>query len=364
MLYRVSLGLTFTSGFTAPVVAQTTSKNVVLVVLDGVRWQEIFTGADSVLLARESDAVRTVFWRATPEARRTVLMPFLWTIGARDGVILGNRSRGSSMRVTNGRNVSYPGYDEMLTGKPDARIRNNRAGRNRHRTLFDWLAAKPEFDGRVAAYGTWGTFDDIFNRDRADFVVRAGWRPPYATPRTAEDSSINRVYRAATREFNDVAPDSLLQRVVLSGLRRETPRVMFVGFGATDEWAHHGKYGQTLRAVQLADSLIAELWKTLQSMPEYRGTTTLLITTDHGRGSTARTWRDHDDKTPGSDETWLAAIGPDTPPIGERRSGAMLATSQIAATIAALLGEDYASTVDGVAPPIADLIRRRAVRDQ
>jgi hypothetical protein len=284
-------------------------------------------------------------------------MPFLWKTVARRGAVVGNRSLGSVMRVTNGRNVSYPGYDEMLTGKPDARIRNNRAGRNRHATLLDWLAARPAFVDRVAAYGAWNTFDDIFNRDRAAFTLRAGWRQPYSPPRAAEDSSIDRVYRAASREFDDVAPDTLLQRVVLNDLKTAMPRVVFVGFGATDEWAHRGRYAEMLRALQVADSLIAELWATVQSLPSYRNATTLVITTDHGRGSTGKTWRDHDEKTLGSDEAWLAVIGPDTPAIGEYRGGEEITSSQIAATVAALLGEDYASANAGVAPPIAEVFR-------
>jgi hypothetical protein len=343
---------------TAPCAAQTATRNVVLVALDGVRWQEVFRGADSTLLARQSPAARDMFWREGPDARRAALMPFLWTTVARHGAIVGNRALGSTMRVTNGRNVSYPGYDEMLTGKPDPRIRNNRAGKNRHATVFDWLAARPGFGDRVAAYGAWDTFDDIFNRDRAAFAVHAGWRRPYPNPRTAEDSSIDRVYRAASREFAGVAPDTLLQRVVLNDLRTAKPRVLFVGFGATDEWAHRGRYAEMLRALRIADSLIAELWATVQSLPEYRNATTLVITTDHGRGSSEAAWRDHDEKTPGSDETWLAVIGPDTPAVGECRDGEEITASQIAATVAALLGEDYASAAPGVAPPIAEVLRR------
>jgi hypothetical protein len=340
-----------------PCAAQTVTRNVVLIALDGVRWQEVFHGADSTLLARESAAARHTFWRATEAARRAELMPFLWSTIAREGVIAGNRSVGSVVRVTNGRDVSYPGYDEILTGKPDPSIRNNRAGKNRHATLFDWLAGRPGFAGRVAAYGGWETFDDIFNRDRASFVVRAGWRAPYSPPRTADDSLIGRRYRSASREFDDVAPDTLLQRVVLNDLRTARPRVLFVGFGVTDEWAHRGRYAELLRAMHVADSLIAELWRTVQSMPAYRDSTTLVITTDHGRGSSAASWRDHDERTSGADETWVAMIGPATPATGELRTGEIRA-SQIAATIAALLGEDYVSASSGVGSPIAGVMRR------
>src|SRR6185503_18247213 len=60
------------------------TENVVLVTYDGLRWQEVFSGADEVLLTKENGGVRDVqaerkaFWRDTPEARREALLPFLW----------------------------------------------------------------------------------------------------------------------------------------------------------------------------------------------------------------------------------------------------------------------------------------------
>jgi hypothetical protein len=341
-----------------PVAGDGRTKNVVLVVIDGLRWQEVFTGADSTLLARESAAVRAAFWRPSPGERRAALMPFLWSTIARDGALFGDRVSGSDVRVTNQRNVSYPGYNELLTGKVDPRIRDNDFGANRNATVLHWLAAKPAFRGRVAAYGTWEKFDEIFDRRRGSFVVRAGWTPPYQPARTPEESAIDRAYRSPRHQFDDVAPDALMQRVVLNDLRALAPRVMFVGYGEADEWAHKGEYDRVLHAAHAADSLIAELWATLQSRPNYRGTTTLIITADHGRGASPSSWRNHDQRTRGSDETWLAVIGPDTPALGVHPLTARITATQVAATVAALLGENYASAVPGVGAPIGEIIGR------
>lgn len=332
------------------------SSKAVLVVIDGLRWQEVFTGADSTLVAAAAPDVRRDFWRPTPTARREALMPFLWRTVAAEGSLFGNRAKGSVVRVANGRNVSYPGYDEILTGRVDPRIRDNRAGANRNETVFDWLNAKLAFAGHVAAYGTWQTFDEIFNRERAAFVLRAGWRIPYDPPRTPAQVAIDQLYRGR-RRFRDVAPDTLLQRVVLTDLPTIEPRALFVGYGETDEWAHDGRYGEVLRAAHTADSLVAELWSALQASAEYHGVTTLIITTDHGRGATASTWRKHDDRTRGSDETWLAIIRPDIQRLGEVGNGAPITASQIAATFAAAVGETYESSGAEIASPI-DLRRR------
>lgn len=345
----VSIAAVFGSTAAPP---STTTQNVVLVVVDGLRRQEVFTGADSSLIARDSATIRELFWRPDAIGRRTALMPFLWTSMARDGVVYGDRTVGSAARVANGRNVSYPGYNEILTGRPDPRIRDNRAGRNPNETLLEWLGVRPGFSGRVAAYGTWKTFVDIFGGDRARFVVRAGWGAPYATPRSAADSAINRAYRSTRHEFDDVAPDILMHRVVLNDLITTRPRVLFVGYGEPDEWAHAGRYERYLRSMHVADSLIANLWTSLQALPEYRGTTTLLVTTDHGRGASRDSWRTHDEKTRGSDETFIAVLGPDTPALGTNVMPGTVTASQIAATLIAFLGEDLASAIPGVGAPL------------
>ena len=77
---------------------------VIVITFDGLRWQEVFTGADSVLISdpsfsRDPDALRAEYWRATPEARRQVLMPYTWSHIASHGYLLGNRYKNSLMQV-------------------------------------------------------------------------------------------------------------------------------------------------------------------------------------------------------------------------------------------------------------------------
>src|SRR5438045_4187729 len=155
-------------------------RNVILVVSDGLRWQEVFRGADSLLLFGDSrtvggngTGVRRDFWRATVGERRQALMPFVWGTMARNGLLLGNRDLGSSVSVTNGLNFSYPGYNELLVADPDARIGRNDYGPNPNVTVFEWLNRQREFRGRVAAVGAWTTFSDIFNRRRSGLPMHA-----------------------------------------------------------------------------------------------------------------------------------------------------------------------------------------------
>ena len=62
--------------------ARRQTRNVFLVMTDGLRWQEVFGGADERLINKENgvsdpDSLRREYWRDTPAARREALMPFL-----------------------------------------------------------------------------------------------------------------------------------------------------------------------------------------------------------------------------------------------------------------------------------------------
>jgi len=97
------------------------------------------------------------------------------------------------------------------------------------------------------------------------------------------------------------------------------------------------------------------LWDLVQSMPEYRGKTTLIVLPDHGRGVGAQ-WTDHGEKIPESKQTWMAFLGPDTPALGERKQAAPVSESRVAATLAALLGQDYHAAVPKSGEAIGDVL--------
>ena len=61
----------------------------------------------------------------------------------------------------------------------------------------------------------------------------------------------------------------------------------------------------------------------------------------------------------GSENVWIAVIGPDTAPLGERSHTAEVHQAQIAATLAALLGRDYRQAVPAAAAPLAEVIGPR-----
>ena len=331
--------------------------NVVLIVTDGFRWQELFGGADPALNNSEfggvedTAAVRRAYLVGDPDANRRALMPFMWSVIARDGQIFGDRDLGSTVAVTNGYKFSYPGYNEMLTGKADPRIDRNDFGPNPNVTVFEWLAGQPGFAGTVAAFGTWDVFASIFNQDRAPMWVRAGWDEPFPGDTAPRRVLLDTLYATTTRVWQEMPYDAFMQAVVMDYVRTERPQALYIGYGETDEWAHEGRYDQYLASAHRVDGFIRDLWTTMQAMPDYAGRTTFIITTDHGRGSGLKAWRNHGADVDGAEYIWVAVLGPETPGLGIRRNLPDLTQSQIAATVAAAVEMDWAAA-SGAAPPL------------
>ena len=340
------------------------TRNVLLVTTDGLRWQEVFGGADRALLNREKGgvvdllALSTAFNRDTPEERREALMPFFWRTIARQGQVFGNAEAGETVKVTNGRNFSYPGYNELFTGWADPRIDSNNKVPNQNVSVLEWLNRQADFRGRVAAFGSWEVFPYILNRFRSKIRVVAAWERQTGRNLSPEERMIAQLKADTTRLWPECCFDVFTFRSALAYLKRKQPRVLYIGLGETDEWGHAGRYDHYLEAAHRVDGYLKTLWETVQSIPQYRDSTTLIVTTDHGRGDAPVEWKSHGQKIKGSERIWMAVMGPDTP-ARRREEGTplvKLTQSQVAATVAAVLGQDYRAFEPRAAPPIASVL--------
>jgi hypothetical protein len=325
----------------APVLAEAAERRLVLVTLDGLHWTEVFRGADPDRVAdkafvHETDDVKGRF--VTPPDRAKALMPFLHEVVAKQGVLLGDRANGSCAAVSNDQWFSYPGYNEILTGKPDPKINTNEFGPNPNVTFLEWLNRRPGFKGKVQVTASWDHYEDIVNAPRSGVKVSDGWDDLPAT--TPEEARLAEFARWSPRLWATVRNDAITHGYALETLKREKPRVLYVAYGETDDFAHEGRYDLTLDAARRADGYIAEIWKTLQADPVYRGVTTLIVTTDHGRGEgPGEAWKHHGKPAhKGSDAVWIGVIGPDVLPGAKPKD--CVSSSQIAATALRVLGED------------------------
>ncbi len=330
--------------------AQQKTENVILITLDGYRWQELFNGAEQRLMTREflatdSAALAKEFWLDTPEKRREKLMPFVWTVVAKQGQLYGNRAYNNFANVTNQQWFSYPGYSEILCGfADDARINSNDKFENPNTNVLEYLQKQPRFAGKVAAFSSWDVFPYIINTGRSKVSVNAGIVEAKDKPNDRE-KWLNEIMNEVPNPLGDVRLDAFTFNYAFEYLKKNKPRVLYIAFDETDDFAHGGKYDLYLRAAHYTDGFFKTLWDWCQSDPQYKGKTTVIITCDHGRGSVNKDdWRHHGIKMPNADQIWMAVIGPDTPATGEMKSAGQVYQNQIAKTISKLLGVDYQNT--------------------
>ncbi|WJG09607.1 alkaline phosphatase family protein [Aliiglaciecola sp. LCG003] len=352
--------------------------NLIVITIDGLRWQEVFRGADENLIkhadfVQHPEVLKQVFWDPEPAVRRAKLMPFFWETLVKQGIAIGNRDIGSNMSAANPWLFSYPGYSEIFTGRVDESLNSNQKIPNPNISFLEYLNNQPGYGSNIAVFAGWDVFPAIFNTQRSKLYVNAGFMPAPA-PLTENTKLLNALQQEIPSPWHNVRLDAFTYRFAKEYLLTEQPSVLAIAFAETDDFAHDGSYDQYLKAANRTDAFIQDLWETLQSMPKYRNNTTLLITTDHGRGSDAKQWQHHASRSAiegymknlaefpdgivGSEHIWLAAIGPQISAKGQVTTLVEIEQQQIAATALTLLGEDPVSFNPKAANMIKQVIEK------
>ena len=354
MKYLIVISLLIFSG------CSLAERNLVLVTIDGLRWQEVFRGAQKDLLennkfVKDPQSLSARFGQGTAEQKRRTLMPFFWQTIATEGSVIGNRDRGSTMSVANKWFFSYPGYSEIFTGTTNPQINSNAKVNNNQVSFLEWLNNKPEYDKKLAAFGSWDVFPYILNVERSQLHVNAGFAKASGYQLSAEAELLNQLQDEIPSPWANVRLDSFTYRFAKDYLLTIKPRVISISLGETDDFAHDGEYDHYLDAAYRTDRFLADLWQTIQATEGYKNNTNLMIVTDHGRGSTANDWQHHASVKAikgymkglkqfprgieGAEHIWFAAIGPDVKNAGEIVIEKEFKQKQVAATALKLLGE-------------------------
>lgn len=274
---------------------------VVIVTIDGVRWQDVFGGADAALApgALAPDVI------GKPEA----LMPRTSALVARRGLALGAEmgARGCGVvRTATGANVSLPGYLEIFTGRKP-RCRDNLCGPVTEATLLDQVALAGR--GPVASIGSWDGLERAVSRGEEDVLVAVGaqaWPGLRPVPGPLEDAL--EASEGASTPFPGhprYRPDAQTTAIALAYARSSSAALLHVGLGDTDEWAHKNDYPAYLRALTAADDFIGDLADAIEESGA-AANTTVLVTSDHGR---EHAFRNHGVTHPESARTFLLAFG-------------------------------------------------------
>ena len=347
--------------------AEPRTRNVILVTLDGVRTQEIFSGMDAEIAAHSAQQVYSEiavaeerYWAESPAERRKLLMPFFWGTLVPSGMVFGNEATGSRMLVRNAVKWSSPGYAEMLTGEPHADIVDNRLVRYPFRTVLEFVAERKDLAREaVAQIGSWNAFALLAASHEDAFVMNAGYEPFPADVSTPAIDHLVGLRRDVQQLWEESSNDTLTYHIAKEYLNEHEPRLLWLGMSQSDDWAHADRYDRLLEYLHLTDRLLADLWATIEANPRYKGKTTLIVTTDHGRGLGPSDWAEHDETIPGSESIWLAVIGPDTPHLGEAVPEGTVYQADIAATIVQLFGLNPDSFNRDAGPPLPGVISAR-----
>lgn len=320
------------------------TENLLVIGWDGVRWEEIFTGIDSALMVdpaftKRPAAMRSQFWSDTVAARRKKLFPWFWSVFARDGQLYGDRTLDNKVDVANPYNLTGPGFTETLVGFGDPAVNSNNRIYNHNTNVLEFIDHQRGYHGQVAVFAMSNLFDYILDKPRTGLMISCDTDRVDRPER--EFRLLDDMQALAPKPFGE-RPDLVTYFQAKEYLTLVHPRVCYLEMGETDDYAHAGSYDFYISTLHAQETMIAALWDHIQSIPQYKDKTTLLIACDHGRGNAIKgQWTSHGPAIKDSKEIFILAMGPDTPALGEMSTPVQLYQGQIAATLAQFLGLHY-----------------------
>lgn len=303
--------------------AQLETDAVVLLTLDGVRWQEIFDGVDPGL----ASGVKLPSGSG-PSARG--LLPNIYRLFFDEGVAIGDPRLGGGIEASAGRHYSMPGYVEIATGAGTDCV-DNACQPALGETIADAVAARGD---SAAVIGSWSEIARASAAHPSRITIQTGvGEGAYALP-----------------DQGSYAPDRGTMPRALAFLREHRPRFLWVSLGDTDEWAHSGSYGGYLQALKDADDFVGALASELERMGARGARTAVFVTADHGRDPG---FRDHGG--PASGQVWLLARGPSIHKRGAISTSRRRQLRDLAPTLRAILGLPQRSCAT-CGEPIAEIL--------
>ncbi|MBU2975069.1 sulfatase-like hydrolase/transferase [Zobellia sp. B3R18] len=324
--------------------AQENDTKVVLITLDGLRWQELFSGADPLLVSNptyvhDTTALKNLFWKPSPQERRKALMPFVWNSISEMGQIHGNRELGSKVDLTNKMWFSYPGYNEILTGKADdSRIDSNDKIPNPNTTVLEMANSDVRYKNKVAAFGSWDVFPFIVNEERSGVPVNGGFEIAKGKDLSERERFLNELQPRVPSPWGTVRLDAFTHHYAIEHMKKNHPELTYIAYGETDDFAHDGDYQAYLKSAHNTDALLKDLYDFTQQDPFYKDRTLFIITTDHGRGTQPlETWKSHGEDIKGAGQVWMILFGKGIDAQGEVSTPKQLYSNQIAPTILKVL---------------------------
>jgi len=283
--------------------ARTPDFAVVVVALDGVRWQDVFEGTDPGLA--QSHGMPSTEHRSAAE-----LMPNLHALIAQGALAFGAPEQPIAASGPNYK--SLPGYTEILGGRRASHCLDNDCKGADVPTVLDECARLSEADPfACAAITSWADIERVAALEPNRVALSTGRHGGRTRALLTHDKASRALVEEAERQepypgHADFRPDAFTARIALQYLKKQRPRLLFLGLGEPDEYAHRNDYRAYLASLRESDRTIGEVARALAERERAGARTALFVTTDHGR---ARNFTDHGDKYPESARVWLVASG-------------------------------------------------------
>src|SRR4051794_11894756 len=192
----------------------------------------------------------------------------------------------------------------------------NRIGESSHRSYGTGLGARVILPKRLLTAATSGSSHDY------QHLLRDNYETPYYTPELVgnefELQQLEMILKLSVHDFKSHAqslssPDELSMYIARQLMRQVAPSLLWITLHDIDV-AHAGAYSLYIEGIRRTDRLCSELWKAIQTEPEYAGKTSLFILPDFGRDSDedagGNGFQHHRTGDALSRTTWLMALGP------------------------------------------------------
>ena len=280
---------------------------VLLITIDGVRTKDIFNGPDHSLI--EKLRIKQKFYNRFGNKSVEELLPFLYNIIMPNSIVYTN------MIVKNKINISYPGYNDILTGKYiknneyREKINKNKKIPNPNKTFIELLINKKKISkDKVVICTSWSNFINIFNYKRSK-LKPYNWVNEKKFKILSKKNKIiypHYKYKYINKKTlikQDLHHDPHVYEFFRKEILIKKPNLMFLGLGMTDRFAHQNDYIEYWNHLILFDDILTNLIETLKSLKIYNDTK-IIITTDHGRGNNYNTWTSHNKQIINSKHTW------------------------------------------------------------
>ncbi len=191
----------------------------------------------------------------------------------------------------------------------------NRIGESSHRSYGFGQGARVILPKHLLTAATKGGAD-------YEHLLRDNYETPFFAPEIAgnefELEQLRSMLKLSVSEFKARAltlssPDELSVYIVRQLMRQVAPSLLWITMHDIDI-AHAGAFSLYIDGIRRTDRLCAEVWKAIQSEPEYEGKTTLFILPDFGRDSdedsAGNGFQHHRTGDAASRTTWMMALGP------------------------------------------------------